>query len=421
MNKVPIVRSISSIALLLLAVVAYPTVFATWGYMYSITLQPTSLWSMGQGIFFLLILIFATNYRQRQSRHFFDIVILGIYLPIATLTIVTKADFFNFVVPFISILIIAFTYSMLNGRGLFNDFLERLNIGFSFRSYMKLLICIYIFTIFFLLFEFGISNLFINIYETYESTYAIRETNKTSGVIGYLVGWQIIVFFPLLSALFFSEKNWLYLVLLVFGGYVSFQLLAVKIVLLNAILVFFYGWIVSMGSRLLLDFLPTVFFGLVFFLGLVFGELGTALLDRFFYLPGLNALFYFDYFSENPPMLFWGTMIDTGLSANYNFGPGYVIDEAYYGGVGTNSSAGYLPSIFADGQWYGVVVVSGLLGLIVSVLRVLGARDAMFGYLVTISVAYALMNHAFMMLFLSNGLIMVLVVVVFGCARKFRA
>jgi hypothetical protein len=97
-----------------------------------------------------------------------------------------------------------------------------------------------------------------------------------------------------------------------------------------------------------------------------------------------------------------------GIS-NYGLDAGYLIDRAYYQGLGTNQSAGFLPTIYSDFGILGIFVFSLIVGLLISLIKSIHTSSTQYTYLLMIAFAFSLMNHPINMLFLSNGLVFILI------------
>ena len=410
--KLFLMRVAFSLLIFIFGLYFYPTVFDTWGYMYSVTLVPISIWMAAIIGSMIIVMVALTNYKNILFRHVFDVMILGIFFPIATIVLLINSSWEFVVIPFVSVLLISITVFVLDKSLIMRRMFGGLKDGILFDHFTKIVGLIYLVMIGWLIFNYGFSSIGRSLIDTFLETYDIRSENRTSGLLGYLLGWTILVFFPLLIAFTFEKKQLRYWIIGALGAFVVFQVLAVKVIFLNYLLLtgFCFGY--SSLRPFYKLYLPYFAFTSIFIIGVVGSDVGTSILDRFYYLVGLNSVFYFEYFSSQQPMYFAGTMLDLGFG-NYDVGPGYVIDKAYYGSSGSNSSAGYLPSIFADLRWIGVICVSIFLGLFFVMIEKITFQSQLFSYNVAIALAFALMNHPFMMLFLSNGLIVILFIAFF--------
>lgn len=387
-----------------LANIAYPNVFNVVGYMYNFQLN-FSLTSSIVAILATWFLTIATYSKDISQQHTFDLMVLGIYLPIATVVVQVGLNLIFIIYPFLSILIIRILVSSLQNK----DKTSVLNTGhelsgirnFVFVSIFVLLLLI----ILYFLSKYS-SSLSYNLLDTYVRTYEIREDNQASGLLGYVLGWFVLVFFPFMFSFHSKRVRRISYFLAFLGAFLVFQLFARKLIIFNSILLFLFSFSFSRGG-LLQRYFPQLFFIAILSLPWFVRFPIEPLVDRFFYLIGVNSIYYFDFFSEHSHRFFEGTKISFGWS-NYNMDVGYQIDNVYYQGLGVNQSAGFLPTIYADLGLVGLVFGSVLVGLIISSIRYIGIMDFRLSYLLGVAFTFSLMNHSLNMLFLSNGLVFIL-------------
>tara|TARA_R110002167_G_scaffold3623_4_gene17664 strand:+ start:27597 stop:28445 length:849 start_codon:yes stop_codon:yes gene_type:complete len=255
----------------------------------------------------------------------------------------------------------------------------------------------------------NLSSINFDLLNTYYKTYEIRSENQATGLVGYLLGWFILIFIPFMLSLNSGRLKFVLWFVSIFGAFLIFQIYARKVIFFNALLLlvfsFFYG-----RSGYVKRYLPHFFFLSIVTLPLVVDTLFDPLVDRFFYLVGVNATYYFDFFADNPIRYFEGTKLDFGIS-NYNMPVGYQIDNYYYQGYGVNQSAGFLPTIYSDLGLIGVIFGSFIVGSLLGMIKYIDFLNKKLSYLLMVVFTFSLMNHSLTMLFLSNGLI----VVVFMC------
>jgi len=391
-----------SLIVFFVANLMYPDVFETVGYMYEVTLRMSYL-TLSIGAFLLIILLAATQFKSLILRHGFDIVILGIYLPVAVVAAQISVAPYFLVYPVVSILSMAISVRLfermrfikqLNSSGFGNTSISRLQF-YIFFPYAVVII---------LFFALNPSALNFNLLGTYINTYDIRADTSGEGLIGYFIGWFILLFFPLFLCKANNKLAFLAPFFAFLGALYVFQAFAVKVVFLNFFLIAIFAYVYS--GRYLSHF-PQFLFIFLFFCSGLLGWIIHPMIDRFFYLVGLNSIYYFDFFFTNSLRYFEGTKLDLGFSS-YGLEAGYLIDKAYYQGLGTNQSAGFLPSIYSDFGVFGIIVFSFIVGLFFSLIKSIHASSRMYSYLLMVAFAFALMNHPINMLFLSNGLIFIL-------------
>lgn len=380
----------------------YPDVFETVGYMYEVTLS-TSYLNLTLGALFLIILVAATQFNSLILRHGFDIVILGIYLPVAVVCGQIGAAPYLLLYPIVSILSMAISVRLFEQMTFIKQ-MNRSGFGITSLSILQSYVFLPYAAVIILFFASNPSALNFNLVGTYINTYDIRGNTSGEGLVGYFIGWFVLLFFPLFLCKANKKLVFLAPFFTFLGALYVFQTYAVKVVFLNffliAIFSYFYG-------KRYMSHLPQLFFIFLFLCSGLLGWMMHPLIDRFFYLVGLNSVYYFDFFFTNPFRYFEGTKLDLGFS-NYGLESGYLIDKAYYQGLGTNASAGFLPTIYSDVGVFGVILSSFAVGLIFSLIKSIRAASEMYSYLLMVAFAFALMNHPINMLFLSNGLIFVL-------------
>lgn len=385
--------------------VMYRAVFETVGYMYNVNLS-VSILNLAISVIFLSLLTFATNFKNIIYQHAFDVCILGMFLPIAVIACQIDWSFRLMLYPFASICIISLAVRLSEASAFIKGMNKRTGHGMSFSKLQKLVIVI--FSIFIVtLFSGNLANFSLDLVDIYLRTYEIRADQQGAGFLGYFIGWFILVFFPILLCEVHGRLKFAAPLLALIGATLVFQAFAVKVIFLNFFLIGMFAFIYR-KNNFYKKYLPQVFFLFLFFITYLMDLLAHPLLDRFFYLVGLNSIFYLDFFSQNSLRFFEGTKLDFGIS-NYGMDVGFQIDKAYYEGLGTNQSAGFLPTMYSDLGIIGLLLASLVLGGIMALIKSMQSSSDSFTYLVMISLAFALMNHSFNMLFLSNGLAFIII------------
>lgn len=397
------IRLVLSLVIFAISNLIYPSVFETVGYMYQINLEPSYFNAViGGGLLFLLIA--ASQFKNQILRHGFDICVLGVFLPIAVISTQISSHSYYMLFPFFSIIVMIYTVKVLEGTKLIKSMNNQKWGGLPF-SQLKLIIFIPYLVVLCILLLNNRSGFNLNLIEVYFNAYEIRAENNAGGMLGYFIGWFVILFIPLFLS---KNKEPFHLsapFLLFLGVFYLFETFALKVVFLNFFLIALFSYFQQMKA---FSYFPHYFFLTIFIITYAIGMPLHPLLDRFFYLVGLNSIFYIDYFSTHPLRYFEGTKLDLGIS-NYGLEVGYLIDNAYYQGLGTNQSAGFLPTMFSDLGLFGVLFYSMLIGGLISVIKSMQSSSESYSYLVMVAFVFSLMNHPINMLFLSNGLIFVVI------------
>lgn len=367
-----------------------------------------SLQKYAISVLLLLPLIRISSFESLIHRHSSEIIIFGVYMPIACMVTVTNRSSEWIFLSFVSTFILLGTVNVLGKTKLIQRLNSGVKFGISSTNVYRYIRHIFALALAILVLA-NYDKINFNIYDTFLRTYDIRAENHANGLFGYFIGWAIFIFFPLLIASGNGK-------LITYGNSIAFlsalyifSAFAVKGIFLNYILVLFF-YISYHSSIRLREYIPFYFIASILLLGMIAGDIGKALLDRFFYLIGTNSIYYFEYFSSSPLRYFEGSKMDFGIS-NSGIGVGYLIDQQFYSGAGSNQTAGFLPTMFSDLGRFGVVIGSIIIGISVHIISSLRHGMYVAVYLIAMAFSFSLMNHSLNMLFLSNGLILLYVLV----------
>ncbi len=386
------------------ALLLYDNVFEVVGYMYLVTYDNYIFRKLISilGLFILTIISISGN---EIFDNFSSILILGLYLPVAV--VMSKIDFNTY---YLFVVITSVSCVILSGRVFLaaqnNIVLFKWNLSFDFfKKFIFLLFSLVMFYLFYLKY----SNFTFDAVSTYYNAYKIRAEAEDMGVINYFYDWFPLIFFPLFYSGNSRKPGYIFIAFTLFSSFFIFQIEATKIIILQSFLILLFSILYNYKRKINFNYSPQYFFIFLFLACFISGPISYPLLDRFFYLIGLNCLFYIDYFSTHNLYFFFGTKLDLGISS-YNLGLGYLIDNFYYSGGGTNQSAGFMPTAYANLGFFGLIFCSILLGFIVSWIISFRDRAPKFTALVCISLGFTLMNVDFNMLFLSYGLIFIIII-----------
>ena len=406
-----------NIFVFIIALFMHYRVFEVVGYMYTINYHHENINSL-ISIVGLLILTYISLEDNEILEIFSSILILGIYMPVAV--VISKIDF-NLIYLFFTFLSVAtITITMK----FFSKFLSKLMVRnynyfkLTFSSLHNATFSIFLLIIVYLFFKRN-GNFNFDLISTYYNAYAMRADVGDSDLFNYFYGWCLLVAFPMFYSCSGTKFRYLFIFFILLSSILIFQLEATKITLLSSILILFFSILYRFNKHIRFSNSPQYFFVVLFLFCYFSGSIAYPLLDRFFYLTGLNSLFYFDFFSTHTYYYFHGEKLDFGIS-DYDIGLGYLIDNQYYGGGGTNQSAGFMPSAYANLGVFGLILQSIFLGLIVAWIATLQDRAHKFTYLVCIALGFLLMNFAFFQLFLSAGLIFIILIPLIIRDEKFN-
>ncbi len=380
----------------ILAIRNYKYIYNIVGYMFTFEMNYSYV-NLFISLLLLLILILIGSTIKKITNIYYDLLIITLFMPISVMLVITGMNFIYVFYPFVSILIIRFIAETKYLSFFENSFINTIKI-----SLFKLFIFFLFFIPFIFLFFDNINQVSFNFLETYLQTYIIRSDVDGSGFIGYYMGWFSFLFYPVLL----STKGRLFYFLnlcLFIASAILFQKYALKVVFFNYILTGLFVIIFKYYEKYNFKFSSSIslFFFLFFFIP-YFDENIYPLIDRFFYIIGINSLYYFEYFNINNFRFFENSLIDFGISKT-GLPPGLIIDYHFYQGSGTNQSAGFLPTIYADLGIFGIFFGSIIVGFFVRLLLNIFNKDNEFGYLALISFCFLLMNFPLNTIFLSAG------------------
>jgi len=147
----------------------------------------------------------------------------------------------------------------------------------------------------------------------------------------------------------------------------------------------------------------------------------TFIVRRVFFLPPLADGYYITFFSSNP-FMFWSTSkITFGLVASdYSVPAPFLIGEYFFGNTDTSANTGFVGSGFSNAGVIGVYIYAALIGLVLSILNAHGRH---VGHPVVICaslivVTSAITSSDFLTVFLTHGLLFLLICLAFMPREK---
>lgn len=377
----------------------YPSVFRIVGYMYTFDVE----FSWIRLIFGLMPILLYFCLSISLSIHyilFLDIIFISNILP--ALVVFT---YVNFGVLQAVCLMVPMIMACLLGY-IARERVPKANISFKYPITGAFVIIFMILFIFFG-YVFGVVNLNLRLFEVLQNVYGVREKSIPL-FLSYLLGWVPIIILPalLLRKTINSKTRLMFLVIFIMlFEVILFTSFAIKI----HFLYFLYMLLVLIiynYNRNLIFIVPYIIPCIVLLCTFIFQYL-SPFTDRFFYLIGVNTFYYLDYFSSNELRFFEGGFLGFGIEV-YGIPPGYIIDNEYYQGLGVNQSAGAIPTIYSDLGLLGLFVLGVILHQIYFLLSRLKKLDD--GYFAALIILCGLMtaNHQINMIFISNGVLIVL-------------
>ena len=188
----------------------------------------------------------------------------------------------------------------------------------------------------------------INPLGSYLDAYDVRADLQFNGALGYFLNSCVFLIIPVAINSILKRKIFSYIAsaTVMLAIYTLMPITSYILLFVLISVVSFAYYILRIGMYWVVN-------------GFLMGVLLVATLDftlmnmiinRFFYIIGVTNIFYYDYFSVNPLFLFEGSSLEFFFGGSgYSVPPGIVIDNIYYEGLGTNQSAGFLGSAYANG------------------------------------------------------------------------
>ena len=362
--------------------------------------------------FLLLIIVFITTSKKIWSTHFFDVLTLSIFMPILVISNHIGSGMQIIFLAFSSMVFTFYLYYLLSNSLYINSFFGSFGRSISNKTLDFLLLTIgIIFLTFFLINNLGSIGSF-DLFYIFENLYKIREEDNTRAIDNYFSRWFVSIILPALIASYFYKGSKVKMAVAIIGVYILFVTLAMKIHFFMFFLLCFFA-IGSKLNKFILENLVYLFFIGIFLMSWLIGDFLYPFLDRFFYLPGQLNHHYFEFFESNPFNYFDNSKIGLlFVESGYDKPIGFVIDDYFYGG-GMNANTGYIASIYSELGFLGVFLVSIALSVVLIFLEHLNIKFKTMGYLVSIGIAFELINAPFTNIILSNGLIFVLLIAIF--------
>lgn len=260
--------------------------------------------------------------------------------------------------------------------------------------------------IFFLIncyYNFGIFNLIDSFH--FKKLYIIRESNKFSQLLSYILIYLIYFTIPFLLYLF--KKSYFKVMMIVALTVVIYSYNPKKIIL--AYLLVYLGIIymkkINILTILLNSYIIFLLIGKItkkiFFIGMS---------DRTFYLPAVLTYKYYDFFKKNTYNLFNNSKLGIFFPkiSDYGMEYTYYISKYYYNSP-MNANANYLASSYAEGGILVMIIISIVLGGIFSVIGKSSPNiDEKLILMLTLSNILMLTNGPLWLIFFSNGFLLTL-------------
>ena len=259
----------------------------------------------------------------------------------------------------------------------------------------------------------------LSIYNVYQQRAEYKKLISVfGGWLAYLVIWMYFVFVPILLttaySLYLRQRKFsalIFVALAVMSAYFSFSLAGFKSAFFSIFAVFAVIMLIrrGMASYKLLLYLMLIY--LLAYLLTFFGNDWYLLhmMRRFLASPGLNAAYYFEFFSQNPKMYMSHSFLSSFFANPYGTSPPFVIGYIYYDNPQTSANANFWADAYANFSTLGIFVYSFLLGLILLILDSITYKHRLeFSLGALIMSLYSLSNSGLFTNLVTYGLVFII-------------
>ncbi|GAB2912883.1 oligosaccharide repeat unit polymerase [Paralcaligenes ginsengisoli] len=249
----------------------------------------------------------------------------------------------------------------------------------------------------------------------FNDVYNIRDKYNETKIagFGYVVPWVSYIINIAFLIYFFFKRKWLIVALLLFLQIIIFGATNFKS--------FLFAPIVAIGICYLVKYLKlerAIFLGVLF--AFVVGLLvqiagqpfGAGMLNRVFYMPTALHNQYFEYFSIHPFAMMSGTRFSILFDSSSSQTAIDLIAEHYWKGISSSPNVGWIGDAFAQFGYFGVLIYSVLLGVLLKIGDILSNKIRMNYFPVEgllVGPALAFCSSAVPTVFLTHGFLILLV------------
>lgn len=358
------------------------------------------------GYFMSLVLLTTTLFMSPVFKAAYSIVLVMVFMPIATVANVIVIDYWFVVLIFLFLFLFSLISIVLKYFEP-NKFYYLSNISFfesGFLKIIKVIACFFLCT--FLITNFGAIN--FNLLSVATNVYDIRSENKMGIFDAYSTRFMLSVLSPILIFMAFKYRDMFALFLAFLISYLLFSVYAMKIQMLYFFLYSFFGYFILMRGWQF-NWALNVFIVVIVMVSFFIGVLGYNLLDRFIFLPGLLNLLYLDYFSIYELNMFENSKLSIIFGgSNYDKTLGYIIDSNYFGG-GMNANTGFLASSYAELGIPGLIFALSIFNFTLYTISIIEKKVKYLGVFLAISFTFELMNAPITNMFLTNSFFVIFI------------
>lgn len=253
-----------------------------------------------------------------------------------------------------------------------------------------------------------------NINFNFNDVYGVRDKYNETKIFGfgYVVPWVSYIINIVFLIYFFFQRKWLLVAFLLFLQILIFGATNFKS--------FLFAPIVAVGICYLVKYLElerAIFLGVLFafiagLLVQISGEpFGAGMLNRVFYMPTALHNQYFEYFSTHPLALMSGTRFSILFDSSSSQTAIDLIAEHYWKGISSSPNVGWIGDAFAQFGYFGVLIYSLFLGVLLRIGDILSNKIRMNYFPVEgllVGPALAFCSSAIPTVFLTHGFLILL-------------
>ena len=382
----------------------YPRIFQTVGYMYWFDLELDILrflWALS----IVTILSVTISWKNQFLKLYLKIQDFMLLLPL--LAVFSYVDFYFLLttLPLLGRFTVIFTViavERIRKNTLFKTKVRQLN---KLKISKFLMLCSLLLATVFIYLSGADFELLLQPLSLYKSQYELREGLSFSFPYSYIVNWSTFIINPLLFERAY-RRDYFACAFLIMASLMNYIVLPFTIIPLSAFLLFGLGFI----WQLMRSNSITLYVWVILFLALSDQFLIDMIINRTIYIPALTQLLYYEFFLENNLNYFSGSFLQFSVS-QYVKSLGFVIDDAYYGGVGTNQSTGNFASVFANAGVIGIIIFGMLIGIVIRIISSDESESVLkVGFIIVLSISF--INFPFQQLFLTNGFLLILLILI---------
>jgi len=267
-------------------------------------------------------------------------------------------------------------------------------------------------------YSFGFQFRIVSIYDVYDvrSEYKVK-LQELGSLVAYIVPTVSNGLASLLGALgiFLSRTRWrraafVLIIMSIFTQLYVFTLAGFKTALFSVLAVWFVFLLMGNRNPIRLLIISILCFYSISYLIFLLGDnlLFLGIVRRVFIIPGIQSSYYYEYFSQNPPVLLGHSILE-GFSERPQTPPAYIIGYAYYGSLETSANANFWADGFANFRFVGVLIATLMLAVLLWVVDAVSSKHSLRLTLPALTPAtYTLTNSALTTSLSTHGLLLTL-------------